>query len=205
MTTEFADPKRMEARTAPHAQRMTDSQFDETWDMAGILRRGIQKSGKFAEKLDHQSIAFALGQKISKEQAELVLRDQYEARYGETMRQTLDGLHDRETILREAGGDQALYYAGTVETLISDGDTMPFYKAFDAAAVDMARQHGITETGAKSMMKDAFQKARNRDLYETGKALEEQHHKPVREAENTARRAKNPRARQANRQMGPAR
>ncbi|MDJ0825702.1 MAG: hypothetical protein QNJ16_09380 [Rhodobacter sp.] len=195
----------MDARGAPHAQRITDSQFDESWDMAGILRRGILKSGRFADKLDHQSIAYALGRKISKDQAEMVLRDQYEARYGETMKQTLDGLHDRETILREAGGEHALYYAGTVETLIRDGDTMPFYKAFDTAAVDMARQHGITETGAKSMMKDAFQKARNRDLYDAGKELEERHHKPVREAEVAARRAQRPRARQAERQMGPAR
>lgn len=39
------------------------------------------------------------------------------------------------------------------------------------------------------MMKEAYEASTGRDLYTVGKGLEEQHHKPVRDAEIAARKA----------------
>lgn len=66
---------------------------------------------------------------------------------------------------------------------------MPFYQAYDRAAVTMARQHGVTEAGAKSMMKEAFEAAESTSLYDHGKTLEARYHSPVREAQRATRQA----------------
>ena len=57
---------------------------------------------------------------------------------------------------------------------------MPFYRAYDQAAVTMADEFGITEAGAKEMMKTAFAAHEGRELYAAGKEAEELHHKPMR-------------------------
>jgi len=189
MITEYVDPKRIEARNAPHAKYMTESQMDVTWDMVSIVRRGMLRSGKFSETLGQLAGTYALDQNIPKDQAEFILRDQYEARYGEGMKQTLDNLRERETVLREAGTEQALHHAQRVEGHIKNGQTMPAYKAIDVEGVEMSQKHGITEIAAKSMMNDAFEKENGRSLYEVGKELEAQYHKPVRDAERAALRA----------------
>ena len=53
----------------------------------------------------------------------------------------------------------------------------------------LAGELKITQSGAKELMKEAYQAANGRDLYEAGKAVEEAYHKPVREAEIAARKA----------------
>uniref|UniRef100_UPI0026245742 hypothetical protein n=1 Tax=uncultured Sulfitobacter sp. TaxID=191468 RepID=UPI0026245742 len=69
----------------------------------------------------------------------------------------------------------------------SKAPTQPFYKAYDRAAVTLAKELNITQLGAKAMMKDAYHQQHGTDLYEKGKALEEKFHTPVREAEKEAR------------------
>lgn len=66
---------------------------------------------------------------------------------------------------------------------------MPFYQAFDRQALPLAHTFDITESAAKTLMKDAFQTAQGEDLYARGKALEEEFHLPKREAERAARTA----------------
>lgn len=169
--------------------RLTDSQRYEAGAVVGILHRELHKTGKYADRLDHYSHAFALGQPFKQDRADYILRDQYEVTYGQSLKKTQDNLFEREAVLRESGHEQALYHAHTVETMIQDGDTMPFYLAFDRAAVEMARKHDITEAGAKSMMKEAYARETGRDLYEVGKELEREFHAPKQEKTRQAREA----------------
>jgi hypothetical protein len=189
MSAEYVNPKRQEARQSYTGSRLTDSQFDEAWNISGIINREIHKSGSFREKLTDYAHAFARSEKFDAMRGETILRDIYNARHGESMNQTREALMEREAMLRDTGDDQALHHAHMVKTLIQDGPTMPFYRAYDISAVEMARQHGVTESGAKSMMKEAFEKAEGRDLYISGKELEDRHHKPVRDAERAIQRS----------------
>jgi hypothetical protein len=179
--------------------RMTDSQRYEADAIVGILHREIHKTGKYADRLDHYAHAFALGQPFKQDRADYVLRDRYEVTYGQSLKKTQDNLFEREAIMRESGHEQTLHHAHTVETMIQDGDTMPFYLAFDRAAVEMARKHDITEAGAKSMMKEAYARETGRDLYEVGKELEREFHMPRREK---ARRAEGA-AQEQSRKLAP--
>lgn len=190
MTTEQNDPKRPETLNAPHANYLISSQSDESWDIVNIVRREIRKSGKFTAKLNHQSIAFSLGQKFDETRAELILRDQYQSRFGETMKQTLDGILEREANLPETAQRDALDYAHMVSPLIRDGETMPFYRAYDYVGSALAEKLNITETGAKKLMTKAFRDAEGRELFDVGKEMEKQFHQPVREAAQQAREAK---------------
>lgn len=185
----YVDPLKLEARNAPHARSMTEGRYEITWDMAGIVNRQIQRSGRFAETLDQLSITCALDQRISKEKAKNMLRDQHRARFGESPKDTLDRFRNREEALRQGDLSPALKAAEKVLTLIPAGETMAFYKAFDLAAVEMSQQQGITEVGAKSMMKEAYEKAHGNNLIAVGKALDQEHHQPVREAQRAVRNA----------------
>ena len=73
--------------------------------------------------------------------------------------------------------------------MIQEGETRPFYQAYDAAAVTLAGELGITQSGAKALVKDVFQAHHGRDLYGAGKEIEAAYHRPVREAEIAQRKA----------------
>jgi len=182
--------KTKEPRNNSNDNFLTNNQRDEADGIAGIMRREIHKSGRFKDRLNQYAFTFALGQRFDQFRAEIILRDQYEAKYGEDMKQTLDGLLEREAVLRENGQDQALHHARSVCDMIQSGDTMPFYRAYDNAAVSMAEQHGITESGAKSLMKAAFRETEGRELYDVGQDLQKEFHEPKREAARLARTAK---------------
>ena len=51
MSAEYVNPKRQEARQSYTGSRLTDSQFDEAWNISGIINREIHRSGSFREKL----------------------------------------------------------------------------------------------------------------------------------------------------------
>ncbi len=180
---------RAEARQSYTGSRLTNAQFDEAWNIAGIIDREIHRSGSFIEKLTDYARTFAGREKVDASREEVILRDIYTARFGQTMNKTREALMGRETVTRDAALEQALHHARTVGTMIKDGPTMPFYQAYDRAALTMARQHGITETGAKSLMKDAFETAEGKTLYAFGKDEESKHHLPVRDAARTAKKA----------------
>ena len=89
--------------------------------------------------------------------------------------------------MRESAQDQILSQARQIEPMIRSGETMPFYEAFDRSAVSLAASMQITETGAKALMKEAYEVAEGRDLYATCKEAEREAHLPRREAERKAR------------------
>jgi len=195
--------RKAEARQSFTGRRLTNGQFEEAWAVAGVIRREIAKSGSFVEKLTDYAHAYARSERFDASRGEIILRDIFTARYGETMNQIREGLLERTTALKEAGPKDALDHARLIGPMIREGETMPFYQAYDRAGVRMARQHGITETGAREMMKTAYAAAIGRDLYTDGKAIEAQHHHPVRDAERAARKAERQVERRSHAQAGP--
>lgn len=187
MSDEHADPSRLQARQSYTGCRMTESQFDEAWNITGIINREIHKSGSFIEKITDYAHAFARSQKFDAARGEVMIRDLYSARFGESMNETRENLMGREAFAKEAAKEHALKHAHSIGSMIKDGATMPFYQALDRAGLNMARRLDITETGAKRMMADAFEQAEGKPFREHFKDIEAEHHIPVRDAERAAR------------------
>lgn len=177
------------ARESFSGKMLTDGQFEESWALSGVMARSIRTSGSFKEKLTDYAFALARSEKFDAMKGETIIRDIFKERYGLTMNQMREGLLNRETEIKETIAEQALEHARGIEPLIKDGDTMPFYKAYDHQASEMAKTFGITQSGAKVMMKEYYKAVENRELYDTGKALEEKYHLPRREADREAREA----------------
>jgi len=182
--TEIDRIRKEEIRQSPAGRHLTDSQFDETSAIASVIRSRINKAGAYTDKLSHYSYAFARTERFDVLKAEETIRGIYQATYGETMKQTLERLRTRQSEIKETRGDVALRYAHSVPGRISEAPTMPFYRAYDEAAVEMAEELGITQVGAKEMMKEAFRLHEGRELYEAGKEAEALYHKPVHEEVN---------------------
>jgi len=180
----------IETRQGSTGKKLSDSQYDESKSVAEIMRRGIRKNGKFREKLTDYSHAFARGEKFDAMKAEMIIRDQFKEQYGETMNQMRLGLKERQENLPETAGRDALEYARMIEPLIRDGETMPFYRAYDYVGGAFAEKLNITETGAKELMTTAYREIEGRELYEFGKALEKKFNVPEREAEQQTREVK---------------
>ena len=180
--TPDAQERIKQARESFTGKSLTDSQFDIAMGLAGIIDRHIQKTGSFREPLTDYADAFARSEKFDAMKGEIIIRDIYTARYGRTMNATREALIENEKNLPERVRDQALQSARRIEGLIRDGQTMPFYKAYDHEGGNLARSLKITETGAKHLMADNYRAVEGRELYETGKALEEKYHQPKVEA-----------------------
>ena len=177
------------ARDSFSGKGLTESQFAEAWALSGIIHGEIKRSGSFHEKLTDYAHAYARNERFDAMRAESTLRDVYKGRYGETMNQTREALLKQDELLPDAAHNRILAHADSIGPMIQEGETRPFYQAFDAAAVNLSREMGITQNGAKAMMKDTFQSQYGRDLYEAGKEIEAAYHKPVREAEIAERKA----------------
>lgn len=188
-TTNDRQARIQAARESFSGRTLTESQFREAWAISGIINGEIHKTGSFREKLTDYAHAFARSEKFDALRGETILRDIYQGRYGQTMNQTREALMEREAKLPETALDRALVHAEAIGPMIQEGATQPFYQAYDAAAVLLARELGITQLGAKSLMNEAYKNAHERDLREAGKEIEEAYHKPVREAEIAARKA----------------
>ena len=191
MTTETQNPTdpRLKAKDSFWGRQLTDVKLDEAWHIAGILDREIHHSASFIKPLAKYAHIFADQEKIDASREEMILRDMYTERVGRSMNQTREALLENEHALQKSDGAEALGYARVIPTLIQQGETMPYYKAQDQAATSFARDHTISELGAKKMMAEAFERAEGRSLYEYGKELEKAHHAPVREAQREARKA----------------
>lgn len=166
---------------------LTDSQFTESLALADIIATNIRNTGSFKEKLDDYAHAFARAERFDAMRGEAIIRDIFKARYGLSMNQMRKGLLEREAEIKDSVTEQAITHAREIEPLIRDDKTMAFYQAYDKQAAKMAKSFGITRSGAKAMMKEAYRKIEGRELYETGKALEEKYHLPAREAEREQR------------------
>lgn len=71
---------------------------------------------------------------------------------------------------------------------IAQGETEPFFKSYDRESNKLAQALNITESGAKKIMVESYRAIEGRELYEIGKALEEQHHKPKAEEARVERK-----------------
>lgn len=176
-----------EARQSFTGKSLTDSQFAESWSLAGVMARTIRASGSFHEKLTDYAHAFARSERFDAVKGETIIRDIFKARYGLTMNQMREGFLQRETEVKDSAREQALVQARSIGKRIAEGETMPFYRAYDQASGKLAEDLGITQAAAKTLMKDAYREVEGKELYETGKALEDQHHRPRVEAEQAKR------------------
>jgi len=171
------------AREGFTGKRLTESQFDESWAVAGIMDREIKRSGSFKDKLGDYANAFARSEKFDALRGETIIRDQFKARYGQSMNAFREDLQTREANLTQTEKSMGLSAALDVGTNIANGDTMPFYRAFDQEAVKISNSLNITEAGAKTLMKEQYKAHQGRDLYADCKDVEKQYHLPKVEAE----------------------
>lgn len=172
-----------EARESFSGRLLTDPQFDEAIAITGIIEREIHKSGSFKDKLGDYAYAFARTEKMDTATAETRLRDLFAARTGQSMNQMREALQEREDKLTPAQKKVAYDYALGVGDLIEKGEKINFNRAFAHQGQELAREYGITDAGAKRLMKEEFKAAENADLYDWGKDLEEKFYRPQIEAE----------------------
>ena len=172
------EPKEMnrvlEARESFSGRLLSDAQFDEAMAITGIVEREIRKSGAFKEKLGDYAYAFSRTEKFDPLKAETILRDLFKARTGQTMHQMREGFAERESKLTRAQTGQAYDHAIAVGKMIEEGNKISFHRAFNHQATQLAGQLGITDAGAKRLMKEEFKTAEaDLDFYEWGKDIEE--------------------------------
>jgi len=177
------DPmKYYEARTGFTGKTLTHSQFDEAWAVVDIMKRNIEKTGSFVKKLADYSYTFSRDEQFDQLRGETILRDLFKDRYDMSMNQMREGLMEREKNLPENARSVAREAAYQTLDLIRDGETQPFYRAYDTAGFGVTEVLHITESKAKELMKDTFYESEGRDLYEVGKEVEKEFHEPAREA-----------------------
>ncbi|TPW33126.1 hypothetical protein FJU08_00730 [Martelella alba] len=176
-------------RNSPAGKTLTESQFDEALMITGIIDREIHKSGAFREKLTAYAGSFAQGQPFDALKGEAMIRDIYKARYGETMNAVREKLVEREAQVHDALRQDALPAARSILTRIREGETMPFYRAHDDAAIALAAKWSVTEQSAKVAMHETFRENEGRELYEAGKEAEKTYHQSARDAGRAERSA----------------
>lgn len=159
-------------------QNLTDAQTDIAMNLAGIINRHIHKTGSFREPLTDYAHAFARSEKFDAMKGETIIRDVFAAQYGRTMNATREALLEREKTLPEDTPELALQSVHQTLEAISTGETEPFYKAYDREGAALARSLSITENAAKALMSESYHAVEGRELYATGKALEEKYHRP---------------------------
>lgn len=171
------------ARASYSGRMLTNAQFDEAIAITGILEREIQKTGKFKDKLSDYAHAMARGAQFDTLKAETMIRDLYKARTGQTLNQHREALMEREAKLSDEDKAGARPKAYEVGSMMEENGNMPFYRAYDQQATALARELGITDIAARTLMQDAFRAAENRELYEWGKELEKKYRHPQEEGE----------------------
>jgi len=139
----------LEARQSFTGKALTDSQFDESWSLAEIMERSIRKTGSFREKLTDYSHAFSRSEKFDSVKGEVIIRDQFKARFGLSMNQLRLGLKEREANIDLPGHELAIDHARMIEPLIKDGQTMPFYQAFDHVGCTLAENSTLPKLAQK--------------------------------------------------------
>ena len=165
-------------RETPAVRLLINTQFAEAVLITYIIECGIEKSGAFTDKLGDYAIAFARTEKISPAKAEMILREIFKARTGQTMNQRREALAEREARLTDDETARVLDHALAIGRMIEEGGTIAFHRAFAHQAQLLGRELGITHAAAKRFMKEAFKETRCEELYDWGKALEEKFFKP---------------------------
>jgi hypothetical protein len=173
--TQKAEPS---LRNSYIGKTLTESQWDIATNVASIINRQIQKTGSFREALTDYAHAFSRSEKFDAAKGEVIIRDVFSSQYGLTMNALRETLLNNEKNLPESARESAIQSARQTLHSIAKGETEPFFKAYDRESNKLALALNITESGAKKIMVESYRAIEGRELYEIGKALEEQHHKP---------------------------
>lgn len=160
------------------AQTLTESQSDIAKNLASIINRQIHKTGSFREPLTDYAHAYSRSEKFDAATGEVIIREVFTAEYGQTMNALRETLLNNEKNLPESARERAIQAARQTLDSIAQGETEPFFKAYDRESNKLAQALNITESGAKKIMVESYRAIEGRELYEAGKALVEQHHKP---------------------------
>ena len=165
-------------RNSEVAKTLTEAQYVIAVGVANVINYHIQKTGSFRDALTDYAHAFARSEKFDAMKGEIIIRDVYKEQYGRTMNAAREALLENAKNLPETAREQALQAARKTLDKISQGEIEPFYRAYDREGSILARTLNVTESGAKQLMVESYRAVEGRELYETGKELEEQHHKP---------------------------
>lgn len=199
----------VKARESYSGRLLSNDQFDEAIAITGIIEKQIHKTGTFKDKLGDYTNAFARSEKFNMIQAETIVRDLFKIRTGKTMnqmRETLMAQEEKllgprnarkgadnqaqgaiEPSLSERGKNSAYQAAAAIGDMIEQGDKISFFRAYTHQASQLAQDFGITEMGARRLMREEFKAVEGQELMDWGKQLEEAYYKPQIEAEKRAR------------------
>lgn len=186
-TSEDRAHRHHSATTSRSRGSLTHAQHDESWRIAGILEREIWRSGRFAEKLGDYAYVFSRNEKFDVAKSEEIIRAQFKARYGANLNEYRKTVAEREERLDGTAVALAFDKAKEIEARMkADGD--PFYRAFDAKAVELSKALDVTESKAKSLMKSSFAEETGKDLYAWAKSFEAQPEQRTKGAPKVTRR-----------------
>lgn len=188
----FYDPKEqdgiLDARESFSGRLLSNALFDEFMVLTHIVERRIKTEGAFKDVLQDYSYAIARSSNMDPARAETIVRDLFKIRTGQTMNQMREGLAERESKLTRAQTGMAYDFALATGKMIEEGNKISFHRAFNHQATQLAGQLGITDAGAKRLMKEEFKTAEaDLDFYEWGKDIEERFYKPQIEREKEQR------------------
>ena len=144
------------ARNSHIAKTLTESQWDIAADVASIINRQIQKTGSFREALTDYAHAFSRSEKFDAAKGEVIIRDVFTAQYGQTMNALRETLLNNERTLPESARESAIQSARQILHSIAQGETEPFFKAYDRESNKLAQELNITESGAKKIMVESY-------------------------------------------------
>ncbi|MEO1143146.1 MAG: hypothetical protein AAFW66_12515, partial [Pseudomonadota bacterium] len=167
-------PDSTEQERAPLQERLTTARNDESHMLAAIIKREIEHSGRFKDKLANYADAYARTDgNISAYAAEEIIREQFRNNWGHDMKDHLDALNQREASLTEQERKKGVEHADRTLTGIRE-DGLRWWRAQDREARSMATHYNITEAGAKRIMKEEFKRERGQDLYDVAKTVEQE-------------------------------
>jgi hypothetical protein len=171
------------ARNSFQGRSLTRSQFRKAWALSSILHTEIKHSGTFREALTSYAHAYARSEKFDAWRGEVILRDVYQGRYGQTLNTTRKTMLEAEQALPAEAQSRILQEAETIPERIEKTQRTPFYQAYDISADTLSTEFNITEAHAKTLMKDAYEAKHRQDLYTKGKEAEAKFFKPERREE----------------------
>jgi hypothetical protein len=186
------DDRRISARESFSGRLLTEPQFDEAMAITAIIKREVQRTGTFKEKLSDYAYAFARTEKFDAMKAETILRDLFRERTGRSMNQMREALMAKEERLTPQDRERGYQFALGVGDMIkfgndANGRRMTFNRAYAYQAQTYSREIGITDTFAKSVMSAEFKVQRGVEFYDWGKSLEREFYQPQVEADRQRR------------------
>jgi len=171
------------ARESFSGRILTNRQFDEALVVTHIIENEIHRSGAFKEKLGDYAYAMARNQKFDASKADSILRDIFKERTGQTMNELRTSLMENAEKLTDEQRQTGYQYASDIGPMMESGNKISFNRAAAHQAQEMAREFGITDNAARSIMAEEFEAVEGQSLWEWGKELDEHLFKPQIEAE----------------------